>query len=74
MTNNLFQAFLALNPVKPLLVGKVVALNGAGATIKLPGDALIEVRGAANLEQSVFVWDGVIQGQAPTLDVVLIEV
>lgn len=74
MTRNVFRAFLDLVPAPPLQVATVVQVDGDLATVELPSGGLLQVRGAAAIGDSVFVRDGVIEGEAPALPVVLISV
>jgi hypothetical protein len=71
---NLLAEFKSLLPGAPLLVGDVTAVSGNLATIELPGGATLTARGSAAVGQRVFVRDGTIEGQAPALEVVLIEI
>lgn len=65
---NLFSLFKTLLPQQPLLVGTVAAAAAGGAwRIDLPGGGLVYARGQASLGQQVFVRDGLIEGQAPSL-------
>lgn len=70
--SNLYRKFRELIPDAPLLVGTVVAT--APVRVELPDGNQIAARGEATVGQVVFVRDGVIEGTAPTLPVVLIEV
>lgn len=72
---NLLKAFLDLIPSSPLLVGEVVASDGGDLRIALPDGSLCRARGAAAIGVSVyFRQGGVIEGEAPTLPFVEIEV
>lgn len=71
---NLFRQFLNLIPDPALQVGDVTAVADGIATVALPGGGTIQARGAATVGQAVFVRGGVIEGPAPSLPVVLIEV
>lgn len=71
---NLFAQFRALIPQPPLLVGTITATDATSATITLPDGATLHVRGAGTVDQTVFVRDGRIEGDAPSLSVVEIEV
>ena len=71
---NLLAEFKSLLPGAPLLAGEVIAVSGIIATIELPDGATLTARGTATIGQRVFVRDGVIEGQAPTLTTVLIDV
>ena len=64
---NPFRQFLDLMPARPLQVGTVTAVDGETATITLPGGGVLQARGQATVGQRVFVRDGVIEGEAPTL-------
>lgn len=71
---NLFQQFVDIFPAPPLQIGAVTATDGAVATVTLPGGGVLRARGDAPVGQRVFVRDGVIEGDAPSLPVVLIDV
>lgn len=72
--SNLYRQFLDLLPPRPLQVGTVTAVAGDLATITLPGGGVLQARGSATVGQQVFVRDGVIEGAAPALTVVTIEI
>ena len=71
---NLFVEFRRLIPNAPLLVGTVAAVFTGGATVTLQGGGTLRVRGEATVGERVFVRDGVIEGVAPALTLVEIEV
>ncbi len=71
---NIYAAFKALIPDPPLLVGKVIAVRPGHNIIELPGGAQVTARGPATVNKMVFFKDGVIEGDAPDLTVVSIEV
>ena len=71
---NIYRQFLGLIPARPLQVGTVTATSGATCTVQLPGGGVLRVRGAATVGQQVFVRDGVIEGAAPALGIVQIEI
>ena len=71
---NIYRTFLDLLPPRPLQVGTVLAISSQVATVELPGGGIIQARGQATVGQHVFVRDGVIEGAAPELPVVVIEV
>lgn len=73
-TTNLWKRLKQLLPEPPLLVGEVVEVSTYGATVQLPDGSLVSVRGEALIGQQVFIRDGLIEGQAPTLTTVLIEI
>ena len=74
MSYNVFRRLKALLPDPPLLVATVTAIDGDVATCQLPDGGVIHARGAASVSQKVFVRDGVIEGAAPDLPILLIEV
>jgi len=71
---NPFKRLLNLLPQRPRQVGDAVAAGGGVCSIQLPGGGVITARGAATVGDHVFVRDGVIEGEAPTLGFVEIEV
>ena len=52
----------------------MIAVDGDTATVELPGGGRLQARGAATVGSQVWVRDGVIEGDAPTLTLVEIEV
>lgn len=74
MSANPFRRLRALFPEAPLQVGTVESVSGGVATVVLPGGGRVQARGSAAVGQRVFVRSGVIEGQAPDLPVVEIEV
>lgn len=74
MSTNLWRRLKQLIPDAPLLVGTVDSISSYGAVVLLPDGAPIAVRGAATLGQKVFIRDGLIEGLAPSLTDVLIEI
>lgn len=71
---NTYRALVDLLPQRPLLVGDVTALDGDLRVITLPGGTTLRARGDASVGDHVFVRDGVIEGSAPALTVVFVEV
>lgn len=74
MSANLYRQFLDLLPPRPLQVGTVTAVAGQACTVQLPGGGVLQARGSAAVGDRVFVRDGVIEAQAPSLPVVVIEI
>jgi hypothetical protein len=74
ITTNLWRRLRQLLPESPLLVGTVIATSTYGATVQLPDGALLQVRGDASIGDKVFVRAGRIEGPAPALTSVLIEI
>lgn len=64
---NLYKQFMDLQSPKPLLVGTVAFVVNGLATISLPGGGRMQARGPAQAGQRVFVRDGAIEGEAPSL-------
>lgn len=73
-TTNLWKRLKQLLPEPPLLVGVVDSVSTYGAVVELPDGSLVSVRGDATVAQTVFIRDGVIEGLAPALTTVLIEI
>lgn len=74
MQRNIYRVFLELLPARPLQVGTIVALEGNVATVELPGGGLITARGTGAVDDTVFVRDGAIEGEAPSLPVEVIDI
>ncbi|MDP3519813.1 MAG: hypothetical protein Q8S02_04255 [Hydrogenophaga sp.] len=74
MSRNLYRVLRDLMPAPALLVGEVVAFVDGVADIELPDGNLIKARGAAAVSDHVFVRNGLIEGEAPALTPVTIEV
>ena len=71
---NIYRQFLDLMPARPLQVGAVTAVSGDTCTVELPGGGLLQARGAATVDTQVWVRDGAIEGEAPELPLVVIEI
>lgn len=77
MSTNLYTRLLSLLPQAPVMTATVTALHADGtASVELPGGGQLRVRNPFNAEQgaSVFVQDGAVVGDAPSLPLVLIEI
>ena len=77
MTTNLFLALTELLPDPPLLVATVTAvqLSEGTSTVQYPGGNQQRVRGTGSAAGSqVFVRNGIIEGAAPPLATLTIEV
>lgn len=71
---NVYRSLLEIIPQRPLLVGTVTAIDGDVRVVTLPGGGTVRARGDAVLSARVFVRDNVIEGPAPLLTLVSIEV
>lgn len=80
MSTNPYVLLRALLPAAPLQVGTVLSVTTADpatgqlALVALPGGGTLQARGAAVVGRRVFVRDGVIEGGAPDLTPVPIEI
>lgn len=74
MITNLWKRLRNLLPEPPLLAGEVVAAGTYSVTVELPDGSRITARGSASVGQYVFVRDGRVEGIAPALTVVDIEI
>lgn len=71
---NPYRRLLEILPQRPLLVGTVLSISNQLAIIELPGGAQVTARGASSVGQRVFLRDDVVEGNAPNLTLVLIEI
>ena len=75
MSLNLYRQLRELLPEPALTVATVAATHTDGTvTVTHPGGAQQRVRGEGTVGQNVFVRAGQVEGQAPNLDSVTIEV
>lgn len=74
MLRNPYRVFLDMLPARPLEVGTVLAVAGDVVTIELPGGGRLQARGQTGIGTRVFVRDGLIEGEAPTLTYISAEV
>ncbi len=72
--SNLYTQFRRLVAPAPLLVGTITAVDAGGVTVELPDGATIRAHGDGAVDDVVFVRDGLIEGPAPSLSVVEIEI
>ncbi len=72
--SNIYRTFLDLLPARPLQVGTVLSVSGGIVNVELPGGGHLQARGSATAGQRVFVRDGLVEGAAPDLPVVIIEI
>lgn len=74
MSTNLFAQFKRLAPGAPLLVGQVISSGAGSSTVEYPGGVQVVVRGEGTVSTNVFTRAGAIEGPAPNLTLVLVEV
>ena len=74
MTVNLFSQFKRLLPAQPLMVGTVISSGSGAVVVERPGGDRVTVRGEATPGDRVFVRNGAVEGPAPALTLVLIDV
>ena len=74
MSTNLFNRFQKLLRKPPLRVGEVVAYSDGVTLIEEAGGGHVQVRGEASVGAMVYFRDHVIEGPAPALPVVIIEI
>jgi len=71
---NPYRLFKEIFPDAPLQVGEVESIDGDTAIVVLPGGGRLSARGSAVAGARVFVRDGVIEAEAPSLPLVAIDV
>lgn len=74
MSFNPYKRLRDIFPSPRLQVGTVVAVGTDAVTIELPDGARTRARGEAAVGTRVYIRDGVIEGPAPDLPIVTIEV
>ena len=74
MSYNPYKRLRNLFPEARLLVGTVTAADTEMASVELPDGTMMRVRGVATVGDQVYVRNGVIEGPAPNLTIVEIEV
>lgn len=72
--SNAYAALRALFPDPSLEVGTVVSISSGTATIELPGGGRAQARGDTTVGARVFFRAGAIEGAAPSLPIVEVEV
>ena len=74
MNTNPYRALLALLPEPVTDVGEIIAVHAGGCTVQILSGDQVEARGAGSIGDLVYLRDGAIQGPAPVIDTVEIEV
>lgn len=71
--SNVYAQFLRLLPQMPLQVGTVLASSDGSLVLELPGGGLTQARGDAPIGSRVFFRDSVVEGPAPDLPILQID-
>ncbi len=72
---NVFKELIALLPSSPLLVGEVITVDTGTVTVEYPGGGTQMARATGYaVGAKVFVRDGVVEGLAPSLPTLTLEV
>jgi len=71
---NPLRRLVALLPTEPVVVGEVTASSGGFCSVTLPGGSVVQAKGSPGIGARVFVRAGVVQGPAPSLPLVAIDV
>lgn len=74
MSFNLYKRLRNLFPGDPLLVGTVSEVQTGRVIVTLPDGSTTPARGEATIGQHVYVKGGAIEGLAPSLSVIEIEI
>lgn len=72
--SNPFKLFQSLFPVPQTQVGVVQSIAGGVAVVRLQDGSYVQARGSASVSDNVFVKDGQLQGTAPSLSAVNIDI
>lgn len=72
--SNLYAQFKRLLPSPPLLVGTVISSGSGAVLVELLGGDRVAVRGEATPGDQVFFRNGVVEGTAPALTLVNIDI
>ncbi|MCW8918978.1 MAG: hypothetical protein OQL08_09215 [Gammaproteobacteria bacterium] len=75
-TDNRWARFRSLIPGSPTMLGEITVTDASTGTVtaSLLGGGTIRARGAGNVGDKIYIRDGVVQGQAPSLPSYAIEV
>jgi hypothetical protein len=71
---NLYRQFRELVPEPALQVGTVIDVGNGGVTVRFPGGGQLKARGEAQINQRVFVRNGLIESIAPNLTPEIIDI
>jgi len=71
---NLYKRFSALTGRSLRTVGTCISADFGECTIQYPGGGLVRVKGAGVVDTRYFVLDGRLDGEAPSLGSLIVEV
>lgn len=71
---NLYKRFSDLTGRSLRTVGTCISADAGECTIQYPGGGLVRVKGSGTPGQRYFVLDGRLDGEAPTLAALVVEV
>lgn len=74
MGYNLYRDLRNLLPGPRLVIGTVTVVETGRVTVELPDGSTLAALGSASVGAKVYVRDGSVEGVAPTLSVVEIEI
>lgn len=74
ITTSLWLRLRQLTPGAPLQIASVISADSYGALVQFASGSTQRVRGSTAIGQKVFVRGGVIEGRAPDLPVIEIEI
>lgn len=74
MSFNLYQRLRSLFPGSRRQIGTVTGISGSTVTVQLPDGSSTMVIGSAQVGTEVYFSNGVVDGVAPSLPVVVIEI
>jgi len=74
MTFNLYKRLRNILPEPRLLIGTVLSVDTTSARVELPDGSIVHARGEAAVGEKVYLRSGVIEGPAPDLPVVVIDI
>ena len=74
MGYNLYRDLRSLLPGPRLVIGTVTVVETGRVTVELPDGSTVVALGSASVGENVYVRDGAVEGVAPTLSVVEIEI
>lgn len=74
MSFNFYSRLRNLFPEARLQVGTVSAVGADSVSVTLPDGSMLRARGSASVGETVYVRDGIVEGSAPDLPIIEIEI